>query len=131
MYNDIADYFSNNKKVEFVIANGIYVYLDIMGYMNRFFHGDYIRYQGGIGGLTVPLIKSIQRMNQQQVADYNFMGHYHQRWQATKDCFVNGSLIGYNAYAQSIGASPEEPQQGLNMLNKKYGMVSSMSIFCR
>jgi hypothetical protein len=131
MYNDIADYFSNNKKVEFIIANGIYVYLDIMGYMNRFFHGDYIRYQGGIGGLTVPLIKSIQRMNQQQVADYNFMGHYHQRWQATKDCFVNGSLIGYNAYAQSIGASPEEPQQGLNMLNKKYGMVSSMSIFCR
>jgi hypothetical protein len=44
---------------------------------------------------------------------------------------VNGSLIGYNAYAQSIGASPEEPQQGLNILNKKYGMVSSMSIYCR
>jgi len=131
MYYDIADYFSGNPKVDFQIANGIYNYVNIMGYVNRFFHGDYIRYSGGIGGLTIPLIKAIGRMNQQQVADYNFMGHYHQRWQATKDCFVNGSLIGYNAYAQSINANPEEPQQGLNFINKKYGMVNSMSIYCR
>jgi len=131
MYHDLADYFSNNKKIEFVIGDGIYVYLNIMGYVNRFFHGDYIKYSGGVGGLTIPLRKAIGDMNKETVADYNFMGHYHQRWQATKDCFVNGSLIGFNAYAQSIRATPEERQQGLNFLNKKYGMISSMSIYCR
>lgn len=131
MYHDIADYFAGNKKVEFLIPNGMFTYVDIMGYMNRFFHGDSVGYGGGIGGLTIPLIKAIMRYDQQQKADYNWMGHYHQLWQATKNCRVNGSGIGYGPYAQRIGASPEEPKQGFNLIDKKYGLTTQMQIYCK
>lgn len=131
MYNDIANYFDGEKRVQFIIPNGMFTYVDIMGYMVRFFHGDSIGYGGGIGGLTIPLIKALQRYDQQQKAYYNFMGHFHQLWQATKNCRVNGSGIGYGAYAQRIGASPEEPKQGFNILDKKYGLTTQMEIYCK
>jgi hypothetical protein len=44
---------------------------------------------------------------------------------------VNGSGIGFNAYAQRIGASPEEPMQGFCLLDKKYGLTIKTPIFCK
>jgi hypothetical protein len=131
MYHDIADYFSNNKKVQFYIPNGMFTYLDVLGTMCRFFHGDSISYGGGIGGLTIPLIKALQRYDQQQKADYNFMGHFHQLWQATKNCKVNGSGIGFSPYAQRIGASPEEARQAFSLIDSKYGVTTQMEIHCK
>jgi len=131
MYQDVADYFQGNKKVEFIIPNGLFAYVDIMGHMNSFWHGDSIKYGGGIGGLTIPLIKAIQRYDQQCKADYNWMGHYHQLWQATKNCIVNGSGIGYGPYAQRIGAVPEEAMQGFSLMDNKYGLTIKTPIYCR
>lgn len=130
MYNDIADYFSGNSKFDFIIPNGLFAYVNLMGRVYRFWHGDTINYGGGIGGLTIPLIKAIMRYNQQIEAEYNFMGHYHQHWQATKDCIVNGSGIGFNAYAQRIGASPERPLQGFALADSKHGITIKTSILC-
>jgi hypothetical protein len=131
MYKDIEDYFNSDKLFSFVVPDGLFAYVNIMGFSCRFWHGDTIQYGGGIGGLTVPLIKAISRYNQQIKADYNFMGHFHQLFQATKDCIVNGSGIGFNAYAQRIGASPEEPMQGFCLLDKKYGLTIKTPIFCK
>lgn len=131
MYRMLEKRYSGNKKVEFIVPNGMFTYVNILGYMNRFFHGDSIQYGGGIGGLTVPLIKAILRYDQQQVADYNWMGHYHQLWSATKNCMVNGSGIGFSAYAQRIGASPEEPKQSFALIDAKYGLTIKTPIFCK
>jgi hypothetical protein len=131
MFKDIADYFKDQPRVEFIIPNGLFAYVDVMGYMCRFWHGDSIKYSGGIGGLTIPLIKAIQRYDQQQKADYNFMAHYHQLWQATKNCIVNGSGIGFSPYAQRIGASPEEPVQSFCIIDEKYGLTIKTPIFCK
>lgn len=132
MYHDIADYFKehNETRIEFKISDGFFNYVEINGFVCRFFHGDLIKYQGGIGGLTIPLIKAIHRMNTQIKADYNFMGHFHNLFQATKDCIVNGSGIGYNAYAQFIGASPEPPMQSYNLIDSKRGLTIKAPIFC-
>lgn len=132
MYHDIADYFveKGEDRISFKIPDGFYNYVDIHGFICRFFHGDVIKYQGGIGGLTIPLIKAIHRVNTQVRADYNFMGHFHQLFQATKDCMVNGSGIGYNAYAQFIGAAPEPPQQSYNLIDQKRGLTIKAPIFC-
>ena len=130
MYHDIADYFKRNTKMEFIIPNGIFAYADVLGVTCRFWHGDTIGYGGGIGGLTIPLIKAIHRYNQQRDAQYNFMGHFHQLWQATRDCQVNGSGVGYGAYAQRIGAPPEPPQQGFTLIDKKYGVTTKLPIKC-
>lgn len=130
IYHDIADYFSSNKKIRFTIPDGFFTYIDVYEFKCRFWHGDTIKYQGGIGGLTIPLIKAIHRYNQQIQANYNFMGHYHQLHQPTKDCIVNGSGIGFNAYAQSIGAAPEDPVQSYCLIDSKKGMTIKAPIFC-
>lgn len=130
MYCDVADYFADNPKVKFVVPSGIFAYVDVMGHTMRFWHGDTVSYGGGIGGLTIPLIKAISRYDQQQLAYYNFMGHFHQHWQATKNCIVNGSGIGFSAYAQRIGASPEPPLQGFSLCDKRHGITTKMSIRC-
>jgi hypothetical protein len=130
IYHDIADYFCEDNRVRFTIPDGYFTYLTIYDYVCRFWHGDTIKYQGGIGGLTVPLIKAILRYDMQIQADYNFMGHYHQLFQATKNCIVNGSGIGFNAYAQNIGASPEDPMQSYCLIDQKRGMTIKTPIFC-
>ena len=127
MYHDLKNTFSD---AEFIIPDGMYVYLDIYEKMFRFFHGDHIKFGGGIGGLTVPLTKAIMRADTQQKAHYNIMGHYHQYWEATSNCLVNGSLIGYGAYAQRIGATPEPPMQGLRIMDSKRGLTAKFPIFC-
>jgi hypothetical protein len=131
MYNDIADYFENNKSMSFVIPNGLFAYVSLYDFNLRFWHGDTVSYGGGIGGLTVPLIKAITRYDQTIKADYNFMGHYHQLFQATKNCIVNGSGIGFNAYAQRIGASNERALQGFVIIDKVHGMTIKTPIFCQ
>ena len=131
MYKDVEDYFSSNKKLTFVVPNGMFAYVNTFNYVHRFFHGDSIQYGGGIGGLTVPLIKALHRYDQQTKADYNWMGHFHQLHQATKNCMVNGSGIGFSGYAQRIGASPEDPMQCFGLIDSKYGLTIKTPIFCK
>ncbi|MEP7197280.1 MAG: hypothetical protein ABI851_12230 [Saprospiraceae bacterium] len=130
LYHQLARHFKSEPRIRFTIPNGAFTYLNIYGFNCRFFHGDTIQYGGGIGGLTIPLIKALQRYDQQILADYNFMGHYHQLFQATKNCIVNGSGIGFNAYAQSIGASNELPKQSYCLIDQKRGMTIKVPIFC-
>lgn len=127
MYHQLKKTFKDH---EFIIPDGMYTYVNIYDKLFRFFHGDHIKFQGGIGGLTVPLVKATMRADTQKKAYYNFMGHFHQLWEATSNTMVNGSLIGYNAYAQRIGATPEPPQQGLRIMDSKRGLTAKFPIFC-
>jgi hypothetical protein len=130
MYNDIRQYFCNHSQITFHICDGIFNYVQVYDLTIRFLHGDIVKSHGGIGSLTIPLIKAIGRWDQSIHADYNVMGHYHQFWEATKKCMVNGSGIGYGAYAQSIGASPEPPLQGFRIIDRKRGFTTRLPIFC-
>ena len=127
MYHDLKNNFS---EAEFMIPEGMYTYVSIYDKLFRFAHGDHIKFGGGIGGLTVPLTKAIMRADTQVKAYYNIIGHYHQFWEATSNSLVNGSLIGYGAYAQRIGATPEPPQQALRIMDSKRGLTAKFPIFC-
>ncbi len=132
MYCDIADYFAQKgeERIDMRIPRGFLEYAVILGYTWRFMHGDYIRYQGGIGGLTIPLVKALHRYDTQRYADYTILGHFHTRIMATARCYVNGSGIGYNAYAQSIGAPPEAPVQSYILVDQARGVTIMAPIFC-
>lgn len=130
MYRQLERELSSIPKLHWNVVNGMYAYLNVYDFTTRWFHGDSIGYGGGIGGLTIPLIKAMMRADMQTKADYNFMGHFHQLWQATKNTFVNGSGIGYGPYAQRIGASPELPMQGFYIIDKKHGLTTRLPIFC-
>ena len=79
-----------------------------------------MRSLGGIGGLSVPLLKAVTRWDLAVRADYHHIGHFH-TYSDFGRVLVNGSLIGYGPFSQWIGASPEPPQQLTYMLDSKRG----------
>jgi hypothetical protein len=105
-------------------------YTHVLGKTIRDFHGWQVSYGGGIGGLTVPLTKFIQRQDGNKKADYNILGHFHQLSLPTKDSMLNGSLCGFDTYAQSLGCSKEPALQGYRLIDSKYGFTSFNPIIC-
>jgi hypothetical protein len=83
-----------------------------------------------VGGLHIPLRKAIKSWNENDRADFDIMGHYHSFIEhTTLKYMVNGSLIGYNAYAERIKCPLEAPLQGFGMIHKKYGVTSLTPIY--
>jgi hypothetical protein len=120
MYYVMRDHYKNNPRVEFQIAKGYHSYVTFFGsYTVRFHHGHQINYQGGVGGLTIPVNKSIAQWNKARQANLDVFGHFHTRFDGG-NFIANGSLIGYNAYAVAIKASYEKPSQTFFLINKKY-----------
>ena len=127
MYQSLRRHFRNEPRINWQIADGNVTYLTVLGQVLRFHHGDACRYQGGIGGLTIPLTKWIHRADQAIRADHTFQGHFHQltlgpNWS------VNGSLIGPTAYGLKLGFAPERPQQLMRFIDSQRGFTISAPI---
>ena len=114
--------------IEWHIAEGYHQYLDIFNHTIRFHHGDAIRYEGGIGGITIPIEKAIASWNKGRKADIDIFGHWHQ-YIAGRHFVCNSSLIGYNAFAVAIKAPFEPPQQTFFLLDAKRGRTITAPIF--
>lgn len=120
MYHQLRRLYRDESRVEFHIADGAHMYMDIYDWTLRFHHGDDVRYYGGVGGLTIPLRKATDSWNIGRHADHTIIGHWHQFF----DCnfaIVNGSLIGYNAFALGIKARYEAPMQGFFLMDRDRG----------
>lgn len=117
-----------SEGVQWLIGESYHTYLDVYGKTFRFHHGDGLKYQGGIGGLTIPVEKAIAAWNKARVADLDIFGHWHTSQQNPK-WVSNGSLIGFNAYAISIKASYELPQQTYFLFDKKRGRTGTWPVF--
>lgn len=130
LYNDLASQFANDPIIKFHVGNSYFTYVEIYGHLTRWHHGDAVKYGGGIGGLMVPLLRYISKANQQRPAVADFIGHFHNRipYSPATRAAVNGSLIGFNAYAQRIGASPEPPVQNFQLLDSRYGFTIASPI---
>ena len=127
MYQSLRRHYRHQDRLEWHISNGNVLYLEVLGRLLRFHHGDAIRYQGGIGGLTIPLTKWQLRQDQGIKADHSFFGHFHQLtlgpgWS------VNGSLIGPTAYGLKLGFAPERPQQLLRFLDSERGWTGAFPV---
>ena len=94
----------------FIIPKSYYYVVDVDGFRCRFAHGHKIRGGGGVGGIMIPLMKKLTRMNGILPADCDFMGHFHQNLN-TPFLALNGSGIGYTPYAMNDLAAPYEPPQ--------------------
>lgn len=110
MYCTMAKHFAKEPRVTFNISTGYLNYVDIGGYTIAFHHGTFIRYLGGMGGPTISLNKAIAQWQKMRRADLYVQGHLHQFIDGG-NFIINGSIIGYNAFALSIKASPEPPTQ--------------------
>ena len=127
MYLHLAAYFRQEPRVTFKIADGIHSYVQIYDQTVRFQHGHAIKYGGGVGGIYIPVNKSIAQWNRARHADLDIFGHFHQQVDGG-NFLCNGSLIGYSAYALSIKASFEPPKQTLILIDKKRGKTANWPI---
>lgn len=128
MYQFIAQQFKWNKRVKFIIDEGYMTYVDILGHTIRLMHGDAIQYGWWIGGITIPVKKAIGQWNKVKHADLTVFWHFHQSV-SHKDFVCNGSLIGYNAYAERIKAEYEAPQQSFFLIDREHWKTIEAPIF--
>lgn len=130
MYRDIERTLTlmGLTRLEFIIPESEFAYLDIYGKKILFCHGHQFRSAGGIGGIYPSMFRWYSKLNQTIKIDKAFIGHYHQMIY-TKEVCVNGSLKGFDAFAMAHGLAYEEPQQTYVILNEKRGFIFYSPIF--
>jgi hypothetical protein len=121
LYDSIAERFEDEKRIKFVMPDGLLTYATVFGRDLRFTHGDAIKSGGGIGGVTVPINKKLMQWDKSRTADHTFMGHWHTRL-TNRRLSLNGSLIGYGPFSLLIGAEYEDPKQGFVLVDSKRGI---------
>lgn len=128
LYKMLEGRTSHLANVQWQIGESYHNMVEVYGKTIRFHHGDGLKYQGGIGGLTIPVEKAIAAWNKSPIkADLDVFGHWHSQMQNPKFC-ANGSLIGYNAYAISIKAAYEPPQQTFFLFDRTRGRTMTTPI---
>lgn len=127
MYQNLADLYEGNDRVEFQIIPAYHSYMDVYHMTLRFHHGHAIRYAGGVGGIYIPVNKAIAQWNKARHADLDVFGHFHQ----AKDggnFVTNGSNIGFNPFAIRIKADYELPKQVFFTIDSKRGRTFTCPI---
>jgi len=120
MYNVLADRLRDDKRVRFEITPSAHQYVKVYDQLIHFHHGDDVKYVGGIGGISVPLLKAVAAWDLVNRADIHCMGHWHMLRDFGR-AVVNGSLIGYGPFSQKIRAEFEVPQQAMFYVDSKRG----------
>jgi hypothetical protein len=120
MYQTLASMFAEEERVNFQADKAEHQFHTVYDKKLHFHHGHRVNYGGGVGGITIPLNKASAQWDKVRNCDYHHYGHFHQ-YIDTGSTLVNGSLIGFNAYAMSIKATPEVPQQAFYLLDSKRG----------
>lgn len=128
LYQTLARHYANEPRLRFQIAEGVANYLQVFGTTICFQHGDTFRYQGGVGGLLIPVRRGFNELRKYRHVDHLVMGHFHQRLDA-EDVIVNGSMIGITPYGMSIKASPEPRQQSWFLIDQERGKCLSAPVW--
>lgn len=112
---------AQEQRINFVLTEGIMTYQKIYDFTFRFMHGDNVRFRDAIGGIWTAFNKQIQNQDKSRRADVTCIGHFHS-FAALPHAVVNGSLVGWNEYAQQQGYPYEPPQQAFFLVVPERGM---------
>jgi hypothetical protein len=129
LYRILEGRLAGDQQIEFQIADQYFNFMQVYGRNIRFHHGDALKYNGGVGDISIGVNKAIAAWNKSpNRADLDIFGHWH-RYQQNSNWLCNGSLVGYNAFALSIKASFEPPLQTYFLLDKKRGRTMTAPIY--
>jgi hypothetical protein len=143
LYWNLAARMKDDERFEFQIAEGIWNYVDLYGKTHGFAHGDIYRYQGGVGGLLIPVRRGLNEDRKYlnydadcgpearpaRRLDHVSIGHFHTRMDLDEGLSVNGSLIGINPYSMANHFPPEAPKQSFYMVDSRRGKCLSAPIW--
>lgn len=123
LYCTLADMFRDDPRVVFEVTQSEHQYVQVYDLWIHQHHGHEVRYQGGIGGIGIPLLKAVSDWDRVKPCHLHCIGHWHQQ-RDFESAIVNGSLIGFNAYAMKIRAPYAPPLQTFFLLDPKRGKSS-------
>ena len=130
MSHGIQREFRNEPRIQILRPRAYHAYLDVLGWKLRFHHGDKIKYNKGVGGITIGTNKMINAWNKARWADLDVFGHHHTLLFGAN--FVsNGSMIGYSPYSIDGGYDYQPPQQAFFLVTKRAPMATRAPIFVR
>lgn len=129
LYTTLAKYYAKNRRVHWSVGRGYHNTVEIMGRKVRFHHGDNLRYQGGVGGISIPVNKAIAQWDKVEVVDFDVFGHWHTYLTNYPKWVACGSLMGYSEYSVAIKAEFQHPTQTFMVIDRNYGMTLSTPIF--
>lgn len=125
MYNQLARL---TPQFQWQISRGYHNWVEVQGHELRLHHGDGIRYQGGVGGIMIPVNKAVAAWNKSKRPLCDIFGHWHQ-FVHTRDVVSCNCLIGYNAYSIEIKAEWAPPSQTLVLISREHGKVGALEVF--
>lgn len=127
LYKQLAARFADEPRVTFQLGEGYYNDLTVYGEVARFSHGDGVKSGGGVGGISVPFNR---RMGREALSGPRILvychGHFHQ-YDPGRTRVGNGSLIGWNGYADRGGFGFEQPLQASFVIDAKHRIVSNLN----
>ena len=130
IYNVIASdkEFAKDDRVRWHIGKGYHNWIRLHGHDIRAHHGDAIKYQDGIGGISVPVNKAVSQWNKQKRAALDVFGHWHQ-YHDWGPWVSSGSLIGYDEFSLRIKAEYQPPSQTFFVVSRKYPKTFAAQMF--
>lgn len=128
VYENLARVYANDPRIAVKVEPGYHNWLNIQGHDVRFHHGDAVKFGGGVGGVTIPLRKKIAQWNKRRHARLDVLGHFHQ-YLDDWNYVVCGCLVGYNAYAQHIGAEFQDPTQTFMVIDRARAKVMTLPVY--
>lgn len=134
IYQYLARYFRNDSRISFLIPDSPDAMWSVYGRKYLLNHGDQFKGGSGIAGVFSPLMLGRARKQHKQNGigqpfDKMIVGHFHQ-YIHTESLIINGSIKGYDEYADQHNFSFESPMQALWIDHPDKGTTFRMPIMC-
>jgi len=134
IYQTLARHFKEDDRVSFLIPDAPDAVFNIYDKTFLLTHGDQFRGGSGISGIMTPLHLGLHKKQKKQAAihqsfDVMLLGHFHQ-YIHTNSMIVNGSIKGYDEFANLHNFPWEPAQQALWINHPQYGMVFRTPVLC-
>jgi hypothetical protein len=133
LYQILAKRFENDKRVTFYIPESADAYYRVYGTRYLLTHGDQFRGGDGMIGALGPISRGDKKKRARngqidRSFDVMLLGHWHQYIHLTR-FIVNGSLKGYDEYADANNFDVEPAQQAMWITHPDHGITFRMPIY--
>ncbi len=125
----IRRHFINDERVTVLLADGPDLEYPLFGWQVFQSHGDALGTGGGKGfaGPVLPIARGAKSVEWQAYRlhkrhDIILTAHYHTSSNPARGVLANGSVVGFNEYANRIRAGIEPPQQWLALVHERWGI---------
>lgn len=134
LYQLLSRHFKNDSRVSFLIPDAPDAQWNCYGRVYNLNHGDQFKGGSGIAGVFSPLMLGMARKQKKQNAigqpfDVMLNGHWHQ-YIHTDSLIINGSMKGYDEFANGHNFNYEPPQQALWISHPLKRETFRMPILC-